>query len=1110
MPSMKLPRLLVIFVVSSFCIPCVLVHLFAQAPDDLLWRGFQTPPDSAKPRVWWHWMNGNITTQGIELDLNWMKRTGIGGFDTIDATLDTPQVVKTRLAYMAPEWKQAFLYATQLGEQLGLEESINSSPGWSETGGPWVPPSQGMKKFVWSETRIEGDHPFTGKLSPPPSQTGPYQSIDTGKAGPRFYADSVVLAYRIPVGDLATIDDLHPVVTSSSGSVNKAILTSGDLNKTVKIPIPSPGQSCWIQYAFTQPQTIQAITLVQIANERLFGKVGGNGIKSLQVSDDGINFRVITDLPVTNFAAHTVSFPPTTARIFRVAIQRPSLPKDMPDAPREYEIAELVLHPDARVNRVEEKAAFATLPDVYALATPAVAQNSTIQTDDVIDLTAHLHPDGTLDWTPSPGQWRVIRFGYSLLGKTNHPATAEATGLEVDKLNHRYVQNYMDHYLNSYQSAVGSDRMGKHGLQYVITDSWEAGPENWTDDMIAQFTRRRGYDPRPWMPVLAGHIVQSAEASDAFLWDFRETIADLVADEHYGQIEASLKQHGLSHYGESHETGRAYIADGMQVKKLDDIPMSAMWTQLPGVNEELYNYNADDRESASVAHIYGQNLAAAESMTASKAPWGWCPATLKPTADKELAEGINRFVIHSSVHQPLLNQPPGLTLGKYGQWFNRNETWADEAAPWITYLARSSFLLQQGRFAADILYFYGEDSNLTAIFGEKSPPIPSGYAFDYINADALIHELNAHPGIITTHSGMTYRVLALDPRSQHMSLPVLAAIAQLVEDGAIVIDAKPTDDPSLADDPAHFRKLADMLFGGGTGIHHVGKGTVYAGQTLNQALATLQLPADFQYTRPLPDSNILFVHRVLADGDLYYIDNRNPHFESITATFRVQGKAPEFWHADTGASEPATYTISNGRTIVPLSLDPYGTIFVIFRKPTTGLARSLPRETRHKLAVIDGAWSLGFPPDWGAPAKAKFDTLSSWSQSSDAGIRYFSGTATYTKTINAPKDWFQAGMHFWLDLGDVENLADITINDTHIGILWKPPFSADITATLHPGDNQLSIRVTNLWVNRIIGDLQPNARQYTFSTFHPYTASSRLLLSGLLGPVQIWSSTVRP
>jgi hypothetical protein len=306
----------------------------------------------------------------------------------------------------------------------------------------------------------------------------------------------------------------------------------------------------------------------------------------------------------------------------------------------------------------------------------------------------------------------------------------------------------------------------------------------------------------------------------------------------------------------------------MEVKKLNEVPMSAMWTQRPGVNKVQYGYNADDRESASVAHIYGQNIAAAESMTAAAAPWAWSPATLKPTADQELLNGINRFVIHESAHQPLVGKAPGLTLGPFGQWFNRNETWAEQAAPWIDYIARSSFLLQQGHFGADLVYFYGEDSNLTAIFANKSPDVPEGYGFDYINADALIHELSVANGRLVTRSGMQYSVLGLDPYSRHMSLPVLRAIRKLVENGAVVAGPKPTDDPSLADDQAEFERLSTQLFGDGTGVHKVGRGTVYAGQKLAEVFGALKLKPDFDYAKQGNDSDVEFAHRKLSNGDI--------------------------------------------------------------------------------------------------------------------------------------------------------------------------------------------------------------------------------------------------
>src|SRR5438045_231677 len=256
--------------------------------------------------------------------------------------------------------------------------------------------------------------------------------------------------------------------------------------------------------------------------------------------------------------------------------------------------------------------------------------------------------------------------------------------------------------------------------------------------------------------------------------------------------------------------------------------MSAIYKQRPRANKPQYDENADDLESASVAHINGQNIAAAESMTAAAAPWGWSPATLKPTADQECLNGINRFVIHESAHQPLVDKKkaPGMTLGPFGQWFNRNETWADQAGTWVNYLARTSYMLQQGHFGADLLYFYGEDSNLTAIYDHQSPDIPAGYGFDYINADALIHELTVNNGCISTKSGMSYRILGLDPYSKHMSLPVLKGIEKLVKDGAIVAGPKPTDDPSQADDHAEFDRINSQLLGDRRREHRLGSGKV--------------------------------------------------------------------------------------------------------------------------------------------------------------------------------------------------------------------------------------------------------------------------------------------
>ena len=1081
----------------AFLLLTILLSLGASAqaaatiPDDPLLDGFINPPQSARPLVGWHWRNGNISKEGIKLDLAWMHRVGITGFQNFDAALTTPQVVDHRIAYMTPEWKDAFKYATTLADNFGMEEGIAGSPGWSESGGPWVPAPEAMKKYVWSETIVEGGRPFTGTPARPPTVTGKFQNtpaVNPAIKEPQYYADSTVIAYRAPATELPLP---QPAITSSSGAIDASVLADDNAATSVTVKAGADTRP-WIQAVFPQPVTIRSFTASTGRIER------GDGV-SLQSSDDGVTFQSIIPILIGGALEETLSFAPVTAKYFRLQFEQ-----RMPSAD-DIIVNEFVLHSGARVNRFEDKAGFQPVSDLYGFATPEVATADSIRKSDVIDLTSKMHPDGTLDWTPPvAGRWIVLRIGYSLIGSTNNPATKEATGLEVDKLNAHYVRNYMDRYLDSYKQTVGADFMGKRGIRYVINDSWEAGAQNWTDDMIADFTRLRGYDPRPWLPVLAGHIVESARSSDQFLWDLRKTIADLTATEHYGQLEATLKARGMGHYGESHEAGRAFIADGMEVKKYNEVPMSAMWVQSPGVNKELYTYDADDRESASVAHIYGQNLAAAESMTArGNSSWMWSPATLKPTADQELVNGINRIVIHESAHQPLLNKAPGLTLGPYGQWFNRNETWAEQAGPWIDYLSRSSYMLQQGRFAADVLYFYGEDSNLTAIFANSAPDVPAGYGFDYVNADALIHMFHAASGRIATASGMSYRLLVLDPYSKHMSLPVLRSIHALVEQGAVVAGPKPTDTPSLADSQAEFNKLNDELFGDGTGIHAVGKGKVLAGQDAASALNALGVTPDFSHTKPQPDTHIAFVHRKLAEGDIYFLDNRNDRDETIDATFRVTGKMPELWHAETGKSESASYVIANGVTTVPLHLEPWGTVFIVFRKPASTPSRTLLKIVETPLATIDGSWQLSFQPNRGAPASIRLDKLASWTDNAEPGVKYFSGTGTYTKTVDVPAEWFKSGASLWLDLGDVKNLAEVSLNGTSLGIFWHAPYRVNVTKALRLGKNEVIIKVVNTWVNRVIGDQQPNASKITFTDVTPFNASSPLMPSGLMGPVQV-------
>ncbi len=1084
-----------------------------------LTAGFENPPNGARPRVWWHWMNGNISEQGIKLDLDWMHRSGLGGVTIFEGAINTPQVVPQRLIYMTPEWKQAFKYAVTTAHGLGLEVAIASSPGWSETGGPWVPAAQGMKKLVWSATRVRGGEPFSGKLAHPPQVDGTFQNYQTpGRRGPdgqivvppEYYGDVAVMAYKIPANDVPQAD-LHPHITSSSGAVHARALSDGDVN-TVALSLPggAPGSESWVQFDYGHPQTIRAVTLASLSEMiSVFNHLDGSVPPRIEASDDGVHFRKISDIPLSSVAENTASFDAVTARDFRVVFTE----QHGPQRPKIHEITELVLHSGARTNQWEKRAGYATEPDFYTISDPTVEPQSVVQPGDVVDLTGKMQADGTLNWTPPAGEWMVVRFGYSLTGRENHPAPAEATGLEVDKLNRADVKNYLDGYLKMYANTVGPQMLGSEGISYMLTDSIEVGAQNWTDDMLAEFQRLRGYDARPWLPALTGVVLKSTADTDRFLWDFRRTIGQLLAQSHYGEIAEELHAHGMKYYSEALEMHRPSLGDDMEMRSAADVPMGAMWTYTPESAGPVPSFLADLRGAASVAHIYGQNLVGAESMTSRGPSWGWSPGTLKRIADLEFDLGVNRFEIHESAHQPVPDMAPGLTLGPYGLWFNRNQTWAADAGAWVTYLSRCSYLLQQGRFYGDVAYFYGEEGPLTAVYGWKpATDLPQGYGFDFVNSDVLLHHLAFQDGRMVAPSGASYRVLYLGGRSQKMTLPVLKQIASFVEQGAVVIGNRPIGSPSLADNDKEFQQVADRLWGKGTPqpgtMRRAGKGRVYVGMSTDKVLAALDVQDDFAYTRPEPDTELMFVHRKLADGDIYFVDNRKDRAESLEATFRVTGKEAELWDPATGTMQPASYKIAEGHTTVPLRLDAYGSIFVVFRKAATEQERTVPTPAVADVPSLDEAlnsgWTVSFQPDRGAPAEAKFASLTSWSDNADAGIKYFSGAATYTKTIDVPADTFKPGEHLWLNLGDVKDIAQVTVNGKDVGVAWKAPFKVDLSGALKPGENQIAIRVTNLWVNRLIGDEQPwSVRKYAFTDIKPYKADSPLLPSGLLGPVHI-------
>ena len=1073
-----------------------------------LYEGFKNPTtNEVRPRVWWHWMNGNITKDGIYKDLMWMHNSGIGGAQSFDAGLTTPQIVKQRLIYMTPEWKDAFQYATHLTDSLGMELATAASPGWSQSGGPWVKPKDGMKKLVWRELRVNGGKSVKMAMPAPFTTSSAFQNIPTqneaftaeSPAASEYYEDIAVLACRLSDDDLS-MKEMNPKITASNGTFTLEQLSNTDLNDFAPLEIDKTSGVSYLTFDFGKPQLIRGISLT---SDMIASQTTASSARELEASNDNISYHKVVDVPAGGVNEQTITFPAVTARYFRVAFHKPGADPlaafggttGNSNAPIITKISELVFLTSPYINRSETKAGFCPDASLQSYVTPDEKGIT-----EVINITDKMDANGNLDWNAPKGKWKILRFGFALTGKKNHPASPEATGLEVDKMDAQAVSDYMNYYLDMYKDATGN-KLGKGGMEYIVTDSYEAQQNTWTKLLPEEFEKRCGYALLPWLPVLTGQIVKNTTESEQFLWDWRKTIGDLVVENYYENLNGILAARGMKRYSESHENGRVYMPDGMDVKKKADIPMSAMWVPTAGfggVNN--INAQADIRESASVSHIYGQKFVAAESLTTVgmlQNAWAYCPENLKPTADLEFASGLNRIVVHTSVHQPVDDKVPGLGLMIFGQWFNRHDTWSGQAKAWTDYLARTSYMMQQGQFVADVAYYYGEDNNITGLFGETPPAVPKGYNFDYVSSDALRNVLQADNDHVTSSkTGMTYRLLALDKNCNRMSIAVLRKLDELSKAGVQICGERPTQKAELNGSEEEFNRLINEIWS---------RPNVHAGQTMEQVLASLNVRPDFSY-QSNDNADLLFVHHNTDKGGFYWVNNRNDQKEDVTLSFRITGKKPEIWHPETGVKEPASYTIANDRTQVTTTLTPNDAIFVVFEEAATENSVTIPAKSNTELLTISTPWNVKFQEHRGAPAEATFNTLASFTENSNEGIKYFSGVATYTNSFKLDKKALKNGGQILLDLGSVKNLAEVTVNGQNLGVIWKTPFCIDITSAVKKGINNLEVKVVNMWPNRLIGDAQPNVKEkITYTTMPFYKPTTALLPSGLLGPVKVVS-----
>lgn len=1140
--------------------------LVRKADTSALVKSFQTPPKDARPQVWWHWMDGNVSKEGIRKDIEWMKRNGISGFHQFDAGgVNMPRAAKVKLPYLSDGWKDAFRFALNLADSLDMDVTIASAPGWSSTGGTWVKPEDAIKKLEWRSIDTRGGK-ISVQLPDLYNVVGPYQDYHTDndriKIEP-YGKDLYVLAVRLPYSD-KSMNALGAQVSKSESTIS---------------------------VEFRKPQTIKSLTLktMVMGDRPRTGKPECRNI--LECSDDGLKWRKVCDIEPTVLPYLTVNVPPTCARFFRVKGEK---------------LESLELFTVMKINHSQELGGFGIIHDFWKYHTPY--SKDAIRTSDIIDLTGKMTADGKLECSLPAGRWRIYRFGWSITGKINHPASPEATGLEVDKLDPDAWMRYFRTYLDLYKDAADG-MLGEKGIRYLLFDSYEAGAYTWTPKLAKEFKARRGYDLLPWLPVLAGEIIGSSQMSERFLWDWRRTLGELFC-ENYDRINEIVNEYDLAgRYTESHEASRAYTGDGMDPKIKATIPMAAFWMENTPTGSAVPSAICDIRESASVSHIYGQRLVAAESFSVNGdegRAYTYCPENMKYIADVGLSAGVNRFVIHESASQPNDQYLPGLQLFRYGQWLHRNETWGEYAWVLTDYLARSSSMLQQGNSVADILLYYGEDLNITGLYGGQAfsslPQVPDGYNYDFANPTVLRSGIKVENRTLVAPSGARYRVLWLDRNCEVMSLDILKKIKEFADAGVIICGKEPKSCAGLKADDRAFASIVDDIW-------HSRRKNVFA-KGLEDCLRRSGIQPDFRATvtspvaEPVvrhssptieatggsafdklsdrnmslcdqenaveapanaPDSygDFKYVHRTLPDStQIYWVRNFSGKDSNVELSFRDGGKFAAIFNPENGEVTDADVKFGNGRSTVSLPLLSADARFVVLsNRPqikvtidtvfvnttdTTMICTSDSTEVhpvdslvsaghfdtsassaQRKLSdrnmslsdqrtsvaepveattiqTVTSTWQVHFDQKNGGTADEEFPELVSWTRKENPIVKYFSGTAIYKTTVTIDSTQLATSARIFMDLGVVKNIADLSINGTPAGVLWKAPFrTADIKPLLKEGDNLLEIKITNVWRNRMIGDVQPGEKHPVTAIRRFYKSTDKLLPSGLLGPVRI-------
>jgi hypothetical protein len=1107
---------------------------------------FRDPGRDAGVHAWWHWLDGAVSREGITRDLEALAAQGVVQATILNVGLfEGRDFGVPRVAFASPEWFSMFRWALAEAERLGITLGVHNCDGWSSSGGPWITPELSMKQLAWTKTLVEGGRPLDRRLARPAAVEG-------------FYRDVAVVAFRTTQRPSAfraarprlEVDDaevgLEPLVDGCP--VSALPIRKGDrLVLSAAEPLVFDRVAVHVRRPFTWDDPVRFTTRFAV-----------------ETSADGRDWRPLTELAVKGLNRTAVlDVPHASAPFVRLVVRE----VDDADTWMPLELGELELlgkgEPPAwspSIPYVAEKTSAvkaARDEDVYAETpdgTPAVAPG------DVRLLADRMDPDGRLRWEAPAGSWAILRFGYTSTGATNAPATAEGRGLECDKMDPAAVEHHFRSFPERLIAEAG-ERAGRT-FRFVLVDSWEAGFQNWTARFPAEFERRRGYSLLPWLPALAGEAVSSARESEAVLYDFRRTVADLIRESYYERLAALLHERGLELHAEVIYGGAGYPPlDVLRSTKPVDLPMTEFWTSAN--RDSLIEYTPVDGPERNLPACavagYGKRLLGSEAYTGF-AHYSESPADLKPFGDRAYTSGINRMILHSSVHQPT-DGKPGMTLGQFASHFNRNNLYWSYASPWLTYQARIQSVLGEGAPVFDVLYFLGDQ--LPQSFGPNAATsVPVGYAVDAINAEILNERVSVVGGRLQLN-GIDAALLSLPPQP-FLSLDTLRRIEALVRDGAHVYGPRPLHALSMADAgrAGEFRALASRVWGEVDGktvlSHRYGNGAVSWGRPLGQVLADGGVAPQFAAS-PAGEKELLFVHRRVGDGDVFFVANQQDRVLARECSFRVGAATPEIWDPEAGAiARPAAFRIEGDQLRMPVRFRPRQALLFVFRPgrparfvtsveqageklfPAPAGVEAAPPELRFEgegLAVVpaaSGELTLGTSdgrtlagrfeaperlpivglhgtlelrgPGVASRDPIEMSELRSLTEFDAKDVRYFSGEATYRLRFGVPGAEAGGDGVLLLDLGDFESVAEVTLNGHPLGRLWRPGLGLDVTSSLR-SDNELVVTVANVYRNRFIGDLAEFGEIRNLRTSSPIrqflAADKPLKRAGLIGPLQV-------